>query len=303
MWWGTTDPRLSVREVARRLRVDPNTISNRLRKWQSTGFLLGYSVVPNPTLLGARLAGGSVRIPSARSKEGFFRDFGLIEGAAFAVDQVGPWVVVMFVYSTERGLRRSELLTRKLEGVTEMDPCIPFRCPATRATPKTLDWRILRTIHARPSADITQWSTELGVAPKTFTRRYKALTQDRAVWSIPRFDFTRYRGGTVCRVIIRMSANLEIEGILGRLENTFPSFIVIEDQTDLPDTKMPPGQLISLLLQLPTAGQLDDLERVLREVPGVIDVESFILRCTYVYEDWFEERLEVLAVSKSSHIG
>lgn len=74
MWWGSLDPRISTREVARRLRLDPTTVWSRLRSWQRNGFLLGYSVVPNPTLFGAGLAGGSVRIADSRAKERFFRD-------------------------------------------------------------------------------------------------------------------------------------------------------------------------------------------------------------------------------------
>jgi DNA-binding Lrp family transcriptional regulator len=69
MWWGSLDPRLSIREVGHRLRVDPTTIWNRLRAWQRTGFLLGYSVVPNPSLLGPNWREGASesRTPERRS--------------------------------------------------------------------------------------------------------------------------------------------------------------------------------------------------------------------------------------------
>ncbi|MFZ0891424.1 MAG: Lrp/AsnC family transcriptional regulator [Thermoplasmata archaeon] len=291
MWWGSLDPRVSIREVGRRLRTDPTTIWNRLRSWQRDGFLLGYSVVPNPTLFGAGLAGGSVRISDSRAKERFFRDFGLIEGAAFAVDQVGPWVVVMFAHQSERGLQRSAGLTRRLPGVAEMEPCIPFHCPETTMTPSRLDWRILETLAANPAEDISRCARTLGITSKTFTRRYNALIRDFAVWSIPQLDFSRYRGATVARFLIWLSPRTVSQSVLASLEQRFPSYILLEDQTGLPDTGSKAVRLLSLFVQLSSAGEVEDADRVIREVDGVMDVETYFPRRLYVYTGWFGERL------------
>jgi DNA-binding Lrp family transcriptional regulator len=293
MWWGSSDPRLSIREIARRLRVDATTVWGRLRRWQREGFLRGYSVVPNPTLFHARLAGGSVRIDDPRSKGRFFRDFGLIEGAAFAVDQVGPWVVVMFAFESDGGLRRSESLTRRLDGVAEMERCIPFRCPPTTVDPSPLDWRILEALHQRPTADITRWSQTLRITPKTFARRYSALIRDRAIWSIPELDFARYRGATVARFLLPLAPNVPAQPILARIEDRFPSFILLEDQSGLPEVGAHHVSLLSLFVQLASAAEAEDAERAMREMAGVLGVETYFPRRIYVYDDWFSERLRV----------
>jgi DNA-binding Lrp family transcriptional regulator len=292
MWWGSLDPRVSIREVGRRLQIDPTTVWNRLHSWQRDGFLLGYSVVPNPTLFGAGLAGGSVRLSDSRAKERFFRDFGLVEGAAFAVDQVGQWVVVMFAFQSERGLQRSAGLTRRLPGVTEMEPCIPFHCPKTTVTPSRLDWRILETLSTHPTEEISRCARTVGVTSKTFTRRYNSLIRDFAVWSIPQLDFSRYRGATVVRFLVWLRPRTVSQSVLGRLEEKFPSYILLEDQTGLPDTGSKTARLLSLFLQLSSTGEVEDADRVIREVEGVVDVETYFPRRIYVYRDWFAERLE-----------
>jgi len=292
MWWGSLDPRISIREVGRRLRVDATTIWSRLRAWQRQGFLLGYSVVPNPTLFGAKLAGGSVRISDSRAKERFFRDFGLVEGAAFAVDQVGPWVVVMFVFETERGLQRSAGLTRRLPGVVEMQPCIPFHCPSTTLVPSRLDWRILETLHADPTGDLSKCARKLGISAKTFARRYNSLIRDCAVWSIPRLDFTQYRGATVARFLVWLGPQADAQRVLTKLEKSFPSYILLENQSGLPDTGSKIVPLLSLFLQMSSTGEVEDADRLIREVDGVVDVESYFPRRSFVYEDWFVDRLE-----------
>jgi DNA-binding Lrp family transcriptional regulator len=292
MWWGSLDPRVSIREVGRRLRINPTTIWNRLHSWQREGFLLGYSVVPNPTLFGAGLAGGSVRISDSRAKARFFRDFGLVEGAAFAVDQVGPWVVVMFALESERSLQRSAGLTRRLYGVAEMEPCIPFHCPKTTVTPSRLDWRILETLAANPTQDIAHCARILGITSKTFTRRYNVLIRDFAVWSVPQLDFSRYRGATVARFLVWLSPRTVSQRVLDRLEERFPSYILLEDQTGLPDVGSKSVRLLSLFLQLSSAGEVEDADRAIREVDGVVEVETYFPRRVYVYDDWFGERLE-----------
>ena len=292
MWWGSLDPRISIREVARRLKVDPTTVWNRLRAWQREGFLLGYSVVPNPTLFKAGLAGGSVKISDSRAKERFFKDFGLVEGSAFAVDQVGPWVVVMFVFQSPRGLERSAGLTRRLAGVAEMEPCIPFRCPETTAKPSRMDWRILEALRSNPTADLASCARGIGITPKTFARRYNALVRDRAVWSIPRLDFTRYKGATVARFLVWLNPRADAQAVIDRLEKTFPSYILLENQSGLPDVGPRTARLLALFLQTTSAGEVEDADRVIREVGGVEDVEMYFPRRTYVYDDWFVERLE-----------
>jgi len=292
MWWGSLDPRISIREIGRRLQVDPTTIWSHLRAWQRSGFLLGYSVVPNPKLFGGGLAGGSVRLSDSRAKERFFDEFGLIDGAAFAVDQLGPWVVVMFVVQSQRGMERSVALTRRLSGVSEMEPCIPFHCPATTLTPSPMDWRILQILHTKPGEDLSSWARTAGITPKTFARRYNRLVWDRAVWSIPRLDFTRYSGATIARFLVWLTARSDAQAVLTKLEQQFPSYILLEDQSGLPDTGSAKVRLLQLFLQTSSAGEVEDADRVIREVDSVVGVETYFPRRTYVYEDWFAERLE-----------
>ena len=292
MWWGSSDPRLSIREVARRLRVDVATISNRLRKWQRVGFLVSYSAVPNPLLLNAKMAGGGVRVPDPRLKERVLADLGLIEGAAFAIDQVGPWIVVMFVYETEGSLDRCSRLARRIPGVAEMEPCVPFRCPATTLTPSALDWRILDALHRNPRASIAASARTVGISTKTFARRYDALIRDNAVWSVPVLDFTRYEGATLARFIVRAAPDMGVSDVLGRLETRFPSYILLEDQSKLPESLPVPMKLFSLFLHLSSAGEVEDAELEIRKVPGVEDVEVYFPRRLHVYDHWFAERLE-----------
>jgi DNA-binding Lrp family transcriptional regulator len=292
MWWGSLDPRISYREIARRLRIDPTTVWNRFRTWRREGFLLGYSVVPNPNLFQIGLAGGSVRIGSPAAKPGFFRDFGSVEGAAFAVDQVGDWVVVMFVVESERGLKRSVAQTRHLEGVSEMEPCIPFRCPPTTMIPAPRDWQVLETLRVHPASDLSECARSIPMSTKAFARRCNALIEDKAIWSIPRLDFSRYRGATVARLLIWLDPKAEAEHVLQRLRNEFPMFILLEDQSGIPNVGSHAVKLLSVFLQLSTASEIEDVDRSIRGVHGVAAIEIYFPRQNYVYDDWAVDRIQ-----------
>src|SRR5687768_2459288 len=66
--WGSNDPRLSAETLARRVRADPTTVRDRLRAWQRSGFLQGFTVLPNMGIFGAGLASGAICVPDLRAK-------------------------------------------------------------------------------------------------------------------------------------------------------------------------------------------------------------------------------------------
>lgn len=84
-----------------------------------------------------------------------------------------------------------------------------------------------------------------------------------------------------------------------QMADRFPSFILLEDQSDLPDVGAQDVKLLSLFAQLESAAEAEDAERGMREMAGVEDVETFFPRRVFVYDDWFSERLKV----ESSRVG
>jgi DNA-binding Lrp family transcriptional regulator len=290
MWWGSADPRLSLREIARRLGVHVGAVSAHLRAWQRCGFLRGYAAVPNPSLLGAHLAGGALRVDEARSKPQVLSDLALVEGAAFAVDQVGPWIVVMFVHRSRQALDRCTRLVRRLAGVEEMEPCLPFRSPVATLSPSPLDWRILGAVNASPKGSIEKLARAVGVSSKTLARRYDRLIRADAVWSIPLLDFSKYSGATLARFIVRTDDSLEPARFLRSIEDRFPSHILLEDHSGLPVLDPPlTGGLFMLLIQLGSVADAEEAEVAIRDLPGVDGVEVFFPKRLYVFDHWFPE--------------
>lgn len=198
----------------------------------------------------------------------------------------------MFVFQSDRGLQRCSGLTRRLPGVAEMDPCLLFRCPSTTVAPSRLDWRILEILHGHPTTSIAECARKTGITAKTFARRYNSLVRDCAVWSVPRLDFTRYQGASVVRFLVWLGPKTDSQRILGRLESSFSSYILLEDQSGRPDAGPKAVRLLSVFLQLTSPGEVEDSDRLIRENEGVEEVEAYFPRRIYVYEDWSSEQLE-----------
>lgn len=291
MWWGSSDPRLSLRDVARRLGVDPSTVWSRLRAWQRCGFLVGFSVVPNPRLFSAHLAGGAIRVEGLSAKPKVLEDLALIEGSAFAVDQVGSWIVWMFVYDSAASRERCTRLARRLRGVAEVEKCVPFRSPETSREPGRTDWRILQSLHDHPRGSIALCAAAAGLSRRTFARRYDALVRDQAVWSIPVLDFTHYQGASIARVLIWVGAEGDVDRIRSSVERLCPTQFGLEDQSGLVEVSPEPPKLLSVFLQLSSVGEVEDVERKVRAIAGVGEVEVFFPRRLHVYDAWFTEHL------------
>ncbi len=70
--WGSPDiwnTKKSYIEIAAKLGVDEETVRNRVKHLRDIGFLLGYRLVPNPTLLGRVFASLRIEFQDRESKQ------------------------------------------------------------------------------------------------------------------------------------------------------------------------------------------------------------------------------------------
>lgn len=289
LWWGSLDPRLCAEDVARLLRVDPGTIRARLRRWEKEGFLLGFEVVPNVRLFGARLGGGTMRVDDPRAKERVLRDLALVDGALVVADNVGPWMAIHLANESPAALARREAAVRRIAGVDELEPCIAHDAPPCSAKAGALDWRILQALRVAAHAPLAAAAERAGVSPKTFRRRYGALVEAGAVWSIPILDFTRWTGAVMARFIVSVAEGARPAEVAKGVRAAVP---------DLVDLALPsemgiglPYRIVDVFASLPSAGAVEEATRALLDVPGSNGVEVVYPRRFHVYGHWFDERI------------
>lgn len=265
------DPRISTREIAKRVGLAPSTVWERLREWERSGFLQGYGVLPNPRLLNARMVSHNVELRNAAERDPFVRAAEGIDGLVAFFHHVGAWVsVITFDASPAESAQRSELLAR-LAGARHVEPphALPDFAPRGRA-PDARDWRILRSFVASPGGSLASIARDAGVSERTAKRRYGRMIRDRLVWLSPFLDFSRGKG-VIASIIVRFDPKVGYAVLANAMKDRYPDVLRFGEGIESPEGE--PYPLWQGLWALDNIGEAEALSRAILTLRGVEDVE------------------------------
>jgi DNA-binding Lrp family transcriptional regulator len=187
-FWGSesiVDPRITPSEIGRRTGMSRSAIQVRLRRWREVGFWNGYEVWPNPRLFGVSLATIDVPASSPAAVDDLLEALRMIEGVVSArdlLDETGRTVRAYVIQDGSRGLERRRRLIARVAGVSGELPCHDYWVPEFEGSLSRLDWKIVAYYRAFPEAELSRASSDLGITPKTLTRRRDRLLDSGAIW-------------------------------------------------------------------------------------------------------------------------
>ena len=281
------DPRLNVSHIARRLRTSRNRIARRLRLWSEVGFIRRYDVWPNPALF--HLLGWSVNLQFSDrlGKPEVFERLGTVDGVVSAVEFLGDWTAVQFVTPDEETGRRRKEIFRHLKGVEAVEELYPWRPLPPRAPLSPLDLRILRALRERPRGSLTEIARTVGISTRTMTTRYERLVDSWSVWFVPVFDFTQLPLPIVS-VNVDLEPGASGQRVADAVLKQYPWTLEFGwGEFGPPETEA----FKTLFVTLPSVGAIEDLERLVRSVPGTKNVEVLVMLRTHSFPRWFDELL------------
>lgn len=287
---GNLDPQLSLNEVARRADLPPSTVSQRVRGWEETGFLVRRRVWPHPRLLGAQLAVLSVKAPGLTDRPGLVEDLALVDGVILMLEHVEPWLGVMVAHEDEGVLDRRRRLIERVAGVETVDQVVPLGWPDEIDPLTDLQWRLVGALFEHPEAELHEIADRLGVSTRTVTRKLDPLIESRALWSVFELDFRKWTGSCMARFLVTHDEDHPRSGVLDTIRDRIPELMFINNSVHGP--RMGPPTWFDLLTPLPAAAEIRDTQRTLAEVDGVRDVEALIPRKIHAVDHWFHPRLE-----------
>lgn len=187
--------------VARRLRVDENTVKNRVEKLRRSGFLKGWWVGVNPSLVGQRMAQVWLDLGSSSTKGAVIQKLTLIPGVAVIKDLFGPSLCIVLFYESEKTLKNTSELISSIAGsrrVTLIDQ--PF--PTCEIAFSKDDLRIVRTLQKEPQKPYTDVAKELDLSSRTVKRRIRRLAEGKALYLIAELNPRFLSGGIVCGLLV-----------------------------------------------------------------------------------------------------
>ena len=282
------DPRNSPERIARRLGVGPATVRRRLKMWRSQGFLMGFDVLPNPGLLGGRLAARHLEFGTSIAQEKAVRPLSLIDGIVQIEPARTTLLAVYFVESSSQSERRLKQF-QGIEGVREVGPEWLFEFPSCSRRMSRADWRLVLALRKRPEAKLAELAAEIGQSLRTTSRRYDSLLDEGAIIFDPVWDWSRF-----FRTLAVLSATVDrpelrertIRDIRAMHPESIPSWGL-----RLADPKSESVSLY-LIVTAPASSELDLLAARVAHLPGVSQVRLWYGHSTLLVPSWLTERIE-----------
>jgi DNA-binding Lrp family transcriptional regulator len=209
------------RAIAEKLRVDENTVRNRLEKLKRSGFLKGWWVGVNPSLLGLKLARAWLEVHSQPDKANLVQQISLVSGVALVLDYYGPALSLLLFYDQEEALRTSLELISRIADSTKLDWVdVPF--PASEIALTTRDWNIVLSLQKDPWKPFVEIAEELGVSTVTVKRRVARMNRSKAMYLLADIDPKAAEGNLLAHLIVfydapewRPAVNQRISSQLG----------------------------------------------------------------------------------------
>jgi len=278
------DPRLKANRIAERLKVSRARVDSRLKEWTRYGLLQRFDVWPNPALFGLIGFTADLRLTDRFQKDEVIDRIGLVDGAVGGIDLAGDWISAQFVVPNEAEARRRTDLLRGLAGIAEVGaPILWARLEPTRGlTP--LDLRIVRVLREYPTQPLSMIARHVGVSTRTITTRYGQLVDDLAVWFVPVLDF-RALAQPVVSVNVNLSETANHELVSRSFRKAFPQsleFVRTGFGPILPD------RVAVFFALCPSAARVEELEGVLRGLPGVDSVEAMLMIRIFSFPGTFD---------------
>lgn len=208
--------------MAERLRVDENTIRNRIEKLKGSGFLKGWWVGVNPSLLGVRVARVWLNVRSQSDKANVVQAISLVSGVGLILDYYGPALSLLLFYEEEQALRTSLELISRIAGSTKLDWVdVPF--PGSEIALTTRDWNIVLSLQKDPWKPFVEIADELGVSAITVKRRVARMNRSKALYLLADIDPKAAEGNLLAHLIVfydtpglRFDVNRRISSQLGK---------------------------------------------------------------------------------------
>ena len=292
------DPRRSAETIAQQLNVSAATVRRRLAEWRTSGFFVGYEVLPHPALWGGRWAARILEFPDPVSQEAAVRPLSLIDGVIQIVPSRNLLLVVYFLESEAESERRL-LQLRQIRGPKEVGPEMPFVLRPCNHRMSRSDWRLVQAVRRTPEAPLAALAEGLGQSQKTTSRRLNALLDGAALIFDPILDFSRFP-----QTLAVVAAFLDSPERSEEVRSTIHALLPHAEQSRGPSTMGVddrPGS-VQFLACARTAAELDAWSSQVARIPGVDHTLLWYEQCSIPVRDWLDTRIErILAAGGSTN--
>jgi DNA-binding Lrp family transcriptional regulator len=192
--WGSPErwnARKTYTDVAAKLGIDEETVRNRLKRLRQSGFLLGWRLVPNPTLFGRESAMVLVEFEDREAKEKAIPKLKQMDGVVVIASVYGDSVLVTVYDDSEH---KATNLMASVKGVAHAQPVGGIRFGSTDFRMTPTDWQIVGLMLRNAEEDMSTVARKVKISERTAKRRLNGMMDSSAVSVMPVVDQRRSGG-------------------------------------------------------------------------------------------------------------
>jgi DNA-binding Lrp family transcriptional regulator len=274
------DVRISFANVARGLAIDEATVRNRLTRMHEAGFLQGWQLVLNPSMLGREAAMVELGVSDPESKPDAISRLRLLEGVTLIDDFYGNKLAVQTLYENAVALERQVQLAASLCGCPN-PACWKLGFPPCHLTPTKTDWRIIQVLRQNARGRLMDVSRSLHLSTRTVKRHLQHLVDGNAFYLDPVLDLGRV-GGTRCRLWV----------VSEESKKEAADQMILSGLRRIISTHTAPHEYSLFVVHCANASEVQEISQWVGNVEGVKEVRSNIDLEHIHVQGWLDEEIE-----------
>lgn len=273
--------RESYASIAKRLRIDEETIRKRIKRAEKTGSIQGWRVVIHPHLIECEDVELDLEVNDAERKHEIISQIKLIEGVIWILNFEGTGLFVLFYSKSGQALSRKVQLIRTICGAEKLTMWSDSLPPCDIKISRT-DWKIVWAIRDDPRKSLSEIAKESGVTTRTVNRRLTLLTERRAFILVGVANF-RQSAGVSCNMLIFCLPEKEKSFVTERIVSRFKN-IVFGGSTS--------SNYLFYNMVFDNLSEANDAYEWIKRLRGVGEVRMGIMKDLILVRDWLDEEMK-----------
>lgn len=273
-------------QLAKRLRVNPETIRLALKRLRATGAVPEWRLIINPRAFGSFLASIELDVKEPEKKRITITNLAQIDGVVIILNYYSMSLRLLFYYENDGSLERKISLICHVCGTTR-DSAIWWKLPTPPCEMKfrSTDWEILASLRKDPFRKASSIATQVHTTVRTVNRRLNLMTTSYVGYLMPIRQIGRSKGLT-CSYLIE-----------GNVEDRAIDELIISASGQIDFTARCRSDLCARTIAIENIAVAEELANSIRNLKGVVRVKMNLPREFIPVDGWLGDQLLRLAVN------
>ncbi len=268
--------------VAKELKIDGKTVKSRMKRWEKTGFIKYYQIMPNYNILGIKSSLYLFLFDDIVKKYEVIKKVRLVEGVLSIVNLVGSAFGLWLAYEDENERERRLSLLVEVTGCQEPPKLTDDIPDPFIGHLSSLDWKIIRCLRHNALKPLSAIAEDCHVTRKTAKLHMERMIKGDAFYIRAIFDASRITGLIIYGLAVVLDEVRGQEALreLSRIfrEKTFAKWASVDN--------------VLYSLWSNSAGEPEDSYLTARNVKGVAHVDVVVMKEVIEFPELVDKLVE-----------